>query len=283
MNLPKGHLSPSQLNAWERCAIQYKIFTVEGAKAPPDFVLEAKRTTHEAILEVDLKQKIESGKNLADSDLSEFYRARMESQALAVAREDPNIEDEPTKAVETEIAFFDKIVEATRPWRSSVVPKQVEAVVKAEIGGVPVEGRLDLVAEDTLCEKIVDLKRQGSAPSKGSAANSRQLTTYAIATGLLGVGLAAIVETQKPKIVTDDGIITTGMIERVAKQYQVVAEEITDAIQKDRWKPVDISDPRKSWICTARFCSAWRIGSKDLLTGRDISCAYGERSVVNSK
>ena len=87
MNLPKGHLSPSGINAWERCEQQFRIFHVEGAKSPPDFALHAKIKTHEVVLERDLKQKIASGKNLADSELSEIYRGEMESSA-PLAKED---------------------------------------------------------------------------------------------------------------------------------------------------------------------------------------------------
>jgi len=64
----------------------------------------------------------------------------------------------------------------------------------------------------------------------------------------------------------------------VQAQYQGIAGEITDAIEKDRWVPVDTTDQRKAWVCTAQYCGAWRIGSKDWKTGRDIGCPYGERA-----
>ena len=280
MRLPKGHLSPSQLNTWEKCQVAYKIFVAEGARAIPDFALRAKQDTHFVVLEGDLLQKIESGKNLADSDLSEMFRARMESEGLAIAREDPNLEEAPDKAVEKEISYFDKILKATNQWRSQTVPKSVEKPVEVEIGGVPVQGRIDLIELDTFADRITDLKRQGQSPSKGAAANSRQLATYAIATGILDVGLSVVTENVTPKMTHEQGQITGGMIERVTRQYEVIAEEITEAIEKDRWRPVDITDNRKAWACTKKFCGAWAIGSKDILTGRLIECPFGQRSVA---
>jgi hypothetical protein len=86
--LPKSHLSPSQIGQWSRCEQQYAIFTIGGAKSPPDFVLEAKRLTHEVLLEHDLAQKITTNHNLANNELSEIHRSIMDiAEARYHARE----------------------------------------------------------------------------------------------------------------------------------------------------------------------------------------------------
>lgn len=275
--LPYGNLSPSQLNAWERCQVQYRIFTVEGAKAPPDCALEVKSQTHETLLEGDLAAKIKDGKNLPDSQLQEMFLAGLE-QRVPMMKEDPNREEDPQKIVEQESAYFGKIITFTGPWRREVKPQAVEHSVEGLIGDVPVKGRIDLIADEGVNYRIEDLKRQGRAPSKGSAQNSRQLASYAILTNIADVGLRAIVENVTPKMADDLGQISQGLAERTAVQYQGIAGEITDATEKDRWVPVDTTDQRKSWVCTAQYCGAWRIGSKDFRTGRDIACPYGERA-----
>jgi hypothetical protein len=147
------------------------------------------------------------------------------------------------------------------------------------LGGIPLVGYYDLKADEKVNDRILDLKRQGSA-TKGGSGKSRQMATYAIGTGIADVGLVQIVENVVPRIETDEGQITQGLVERTKTQYQVIAAQIDHAIEKDIWLPVDTSDNRKSWVCTAKFCGAFRIGAKDFRTGRDISCPYGERASV---
>lgn len=276
-NLPKKYLSPSQLNTWERCNLQYKIFVVEGAKAPPDCGLEVKKMTHEVILEKDLAQKITSGSNLKPTELQELFVAGLE-QKVDLMAEDPNRTDPVEKIVSAEAAYFGKVAVATEPWRRAVEPLAVEQSFEITIGDVPVVGRMDLVQNEKVNDRVVDLKRQGRGPSKGSAQNSRQLATYAIAKNCPDVGLGVIVENVTPKVELENGQISTGLVERVTAQYQAIAGQITDAIEKDRWVPVDTTDNRKSWVCSKLYCGAWGIGSKDWVTGRSIACVFGERA-----
>lgn len=280
MNLPKGHLSPSQMNAWEMCEVRYRIFNVEGAKSPPDFVLHAKQKTHWALLEKDLAQKIESHANLANSDISEIYRAEMESGGMEAAKEDPNLEGEPQKAVEAEVTYFDKIILATEKWRKATNPMEVEKSLSGNIGGVPVECRIDLVHEEPIGVRVEDLKRQGGSPADPS--KSQQLTTYSILTDLDDVALSVIKENKTPTFESVPGIISKGQKSRTIKRYQDTAEKIMWAMEKDRWTPVDHGDTRKSWICTAKFCGAWKRDARDWVSGRIIACPWGERSQVQA-
>jgi PD-(D/E)XK nuclease superfamily len=278
MNLgPKGHLSPTGLNAWERCQIQFRIFRIEGFKSPPDFALTKKIKTHEVVLERDLGQKIKSGVNLADSELSEMYRAGMEESAQ-ILRDDPNLTTPVEKAIEEEVPYFDKILKATRPWREQVTPLAVEKPIQGEIGGVPVSMRMDLVADEGILERVRDLKRQGRGPMKGSAIKNRQLVSYAAAGGYFDVALDVVVENKTPTMTLDEGQITPGEVERVKLQYQAAADQIDNALRKDIWAPVDHGDQRKAWVCSADFCGAWRLDAKDWVTGKNIACPYGQRA-----
>ena len=275
MNLPKGHLSPSQLNTLDRCELQFKIFVVEGAKAPPDCALIVKSATHKSILEGDLRQKISSGLNMGETDIIELHRAELE-QAVPKMNEDPNRTDDPVKIIDTETAYFSQIVKATEPWRKETRPVSVEQDVEGVIGGVPVKGRIDLIRDETTHNRLQDLKRVGQSPKAGMAEKSRQLATYAKLTGITDVGLVSIVENKAPKVVPDPGQIVN--VSRIEAQYQKAAARIEWLMQTDNWMPVDVSDSRKDWICSKAYCGAWRADSKDWLTGRPIACPYGERA-----
>jgi len=284
----KSHLSPSAVNAWERCGVAYRIFRVEGAVAPPDAVLAVKQLNHRVILEDDLAYKQLTSHNRANSELSELYRAGMETN-VPLFREDPNLEMPVQKFVEETSSYFDQILTATEPFRRETVPLEVEQEVNFSFGGVPVVSRLDLVSQNVGWadsgftpvqegKRIEDLKVQGQSPSEGSAVKNRGLVTYSAGKGIPDVGLAAVVENKKPVLKLDRGTVSPGEVERVKTQFQAAAFEIENAIRADVWKPVDHGDKARAWICSARFCGAWKIGSKDVKTGRDISCLFGERS-----
>jgi CRISPR/Cas system-associated exonuclease Cas4 (RecB family) len=281
LNLPKGHLSPSQLSSFEKCPKQYEIFTVNGARRPPDFFLEAHRQTHDTILEFDLRYKAEHGKNRGDSELSEHYRAKME-ESLPLLREAHDLEGKTAeKAVEEEVAYFDKIITASRPFRAATVPaKSPEGVARIEerlefnMGSVPVVAYLDLVADREIFDQVLDLKRRGKTPRAGLAAKSVQLATYSAGTGLSDVGLRTIVENVKPVIHVDDGTMTQGRIARVVTKYEDTAHRISSGL----FPPVDDGDPMKEWICSAKWCGAWSKDSTDWLSGKSIACEFGQRA-----
>lgn len=287
MTLPKGHLSPSQLGQFQRCEVQWSIFTLGGAKAPPDFALESKKLTHEILLEDDLAYKQLTGSNRANSELLELHRAKMESAILPLAKEDPNLEGTPEKAVTSEVEYFGKIVDATNDYRRAAVPVEVEATREFTIGGVPIECRIDLVREPFALEtkgarRIEDLKRLGQAPAAGSAGKSRQLVTYAIAENLREVGFAAVVENKTPKLVLEQGTVSDGEIARVTRQYQIAMRQMEQAMRTGDFMPVDHGEKQKAWVCSARYCAAWKIGARAWNTGQLIECKWGERSEVRA-
>jgi hypothetical protein len=283
--LPTGHLSPSQLDAFTRCGKQYEFTRVLGYRRRPDFFLEVHRQTHETILEFDMRYKAEHGKNRGDSELSEHYRGKLEEQ-LPLLKEAHDLEGKTAeKAIEEEVSYFDKIIPATRPFRSSTVPAKTESGVarieerlEFEMGTVPVVAYLDLVADRTVFDQVLDLKRRGKTPRSGLAGKSRQLATYAQGTGLTDVGLRTIVENVRPTVHEDDAEITPGRIARVVAQYEDAAARITAG----NFAPVDDGDPMKEWVCSAKFCGFWPKDATDWITGKPAACPYGERSAVST-
>lgn len=273
MKLPYGHLSPSQVEMFHRCGKQYEIFMVDGNRRPPDFFLISHGVTHEAILEHDLAYKKITGHNRGNVEISEFYRSKMEGK-LSEIKEDPNLEGSAVKAVEEEVTYFDKIVAATEDFRKNTKPLEIEQKLQFNVGTVPVSVRLDLIEDETICTRISDLKRKGSG--RGDPSKSLQLATYSIGTGIPDVGFRTIVENKSPKLERADGEVTGGTVERTVRQYETTA----DSIDKGIFMPVIIGK-QTDWVCSAKFCGAWRKDATDWKTGRKIACPYGERSAIS--
>lgn len=279
----KSHLSPSALGAWDRCEMAYKIFRVEGAVSPPDAVLAVKQLNHRVLLEDDLAYKQLTQHNRANKELSELYRVGIETN-IPLFKEDPNLEGPVEKFAQDTVTYFDQILTATEPFRRETIPLEVERQLDFEFGGIPIESRLDLISANESAgsgKRVEDLKVQGQAPPEGSAAKSRQLVTYAAGTNIADVGLVAVVENKKPVVKIERGIVTPGEIDRVKTQFQLAAWQIENAIRMDAFSPVDHSDKSRAWICSARFCGAWKSDAKDVKTGRTIACPFGERSQVS--
>ncbi len=282
----RDHLSPSAVGMLDRCALQYRGFrtdavVVGGVKAPGDAHLAKKQTNHKVWLEDDLGYKILTGHNRASKELSEIYRADMETSVLPIAREDPNLEQPPQQFIEESISYFDQILAVSEPIRRETIPLEVEKDVNFSLGGIPIESRLDLIS-DNGGKRVEDLKVQGQSPPEGSAAKSRQLAVYSAGTGIMDVGLVAVVENKKPVVKLERGTITPGMIERTKVQFQAAAFQIENSLKSDIWSPVDAGDKARAWICSAKFCGMWRADARDYRTGELVACPFGERSQVRA-
>jgi len=66
----------------------------------------------------------------------------------------------------------------------------------------------------------------------------------------------------------------------VTRQYQVGARQMLHAMDTGDFMPVDHSDKMKAWICSSRYCSAWRIGARAWNTGELIECKWGQKSEI---
>lgn len=282
----RDYLSPSAVGMLDRCEYQYMAFRTsalvpEGVKRPFDAALAAKQENHKVVLEDDLGYRILTGHNRADKELSEIYRADMESNVLAIAKEDPNLEQPPQTFIEEKISYFDQILTATHPFRHETIPLEVEHQVNFTLGGIPIESRLDLISNNGE-KRVEDLKVQGQSPPEGSAAKTRQLVVYSAGTGIPEVGLVAVVENKKPVVKIERGTVTPGEVERVKRQFQAAAFKIENALKSGIFAPVDHSDKARAWICSKKFCGIWPADARDLKTGTKVGCPFGERSQVRA-
>jgi hypothetical protein len=284
MELPRKHLSPSQANAWEMCQVRWSKVYLGNETFAPSRGLEVKKKNHKIILEDDLGYKIKTGSNRADSELSEIYRSDME-QLIPVLKEDPNDATPVDKFIEDEVVFFDKILTETKAFRHATVPVEVEGGgqnINFTFGGVPISVRPDLVSDETIFHRLHDLKREGQSSPKGLAAKNRQLITGAAAKGLHDVQLIQVVENKKPTLNLDPGQIAPQEFERVKLEYQAIESEILHAMQTGIFRPVDRGNKRTAWVCSKAWCGAWPSNAKDMKTGANVSCKWGERSEVTA-
>lgn len=248
---------------------------VHGFQPRDKLKLLINRQTHNTILEYGLGLRLAEGRYRTTQELVDYHKASLKRQSLEIqkARLRTRTVEE---VINDEAEYFTKILSGNGIENLlNASPVAIEKRISCEIGGVPVVFQLDLIAKVKDADEIWDLKRLGRKPQLGLASESTQLTTEAIGTGVNKVSLVSIVETLKPYVVSDPGLITEGQKERVAAIYFDAAKAISSGV----FPPVDKSDPRRKWKCSYMHCPYWDKEARDQVTGANISCKFGERSI----
>lgn len=274
MNLPKGYLSPTDVNGYLLCPRRTLIFGIERHIAPPGIALITGRHFHKTI-ERDLRFKILNGALIDDEELLQLHMDELQrdDELCSMPLDDLG---GLGKVIDSEAKVVPKLLRAARPWRQRVDPVDVEGEIKVELGGVPILGYYD-VRES---KRITDIKRTKPQSARrytaDTAANSIQLVPYAVATSCSEVAWLPVIESARPSADPVQATITPANVDRVTTIYQSVAEGISAGL----FPPVDKSSGN-AWVCAEKWCGAWRSDAKDWLTGVNVSCPFGERASVS--
>lgn len=283
MNLPNGHVSPSSVARWLRCGMQEYLFGVKRFIAPPEVALEVGKQTHRTILDLDLTHRLRTGGNMGEGELLEAHLDGLrKSEDILHA---PTLDEEGGlgKLIDQEAVYFERHLIASYDWRHRVTVQAVEMPFVLDLGGVPVEGRIDLVENG----QVTDLKRKrlsknGRRPSPlkpEDVGRSLQLVPYAAATGKTRAAFISLCDSTSSRglapVEPASAEITAPQLERVTAIYQSVAERISAG----DFPPVDTSS-QNGWVCSKRFCGAHPKDARDFVTGQLIACPWGERSAT---
>lgn len=248
MGLPKAYLSPTQLNMYLRCPAQYKFRYVDGIILPPRSALVKGKAVHRG-QEHNYRQKIESYKDVALSEVQEVTAAEFES--LAPETEWGKDED-PGK-------IKDETISLASLYHAEVAPK-VQPILVEEKVTVDFENTdyalLGFI--DVLDDKgyIRDTKTASRTPGQDEAARSLQLTAYALAHRELmgvpesGVKLDYLVQTKSPKVVT----LEAKRSERDIKRFLNIVGRVAEAIRSQIFYP----NPN-SFMCSEKNCGYYHL------------------------
>lgn len=245
-NLPKAHISPTQLNMYLRCPAQYYFRYIEGMILPPKSALTKGKAVHKG-QEVNYKQKIETQEDMKLSDIQEVVAAEFESLAPETEWEK---EEDPGKVKDETISLASLYHTEVAP---KVQPMLVEEEVLIDIPGGQLKGYIDLV---DMQEYIRDTKTTARTPSQDVIEKSLQLSAYSLAYRKemdrpeKGVKLDYLVNTKTPKIVTLEGSRT----EQDLQRFINIATKVMDAINKQVFYP-----NQDNFMCSEKDCGYWKI------------------------
>ena len=237
-----GHiLSPSQVTTFTDCPARWYAKYALGIPDPKNSNLALGIAVHDA-LAANFHLKQETGCDLpAEDALIEFDASWAMVEADTEFRD-----DEKPKEIQ---AAGRKLVELyLRDAAPAIKPQAVEVAVEGIIGGVCVQGKLDLIDQHGV---IRDIKTSSKKSSTISMNHTFQMATYALLIDRpdAKVQVDQLVKTKTPQLVQIQRQLT-GQDIRAAETMYPLAQ---DAMRSGYYMP-----NRSSMLCSRKNCSAWR-------------------------
>ena len=253
LSLPRGYLSPSQVDMYLRCGVQYMKRYVEGKIAPPGVALVEGSSIHKA-LEVALTEKKNSNTVAPVSVMLDAWSDRWKEGRKEVVDWGDISETSTAHAVEKRARAF--ITEYQTNHLPKVHPIEVEKLTRGVVGEsrVPVLGYIDLVhiAEPDILNgaEIVDHKVLKAAKTEAQVENDLQLSLYAHCEGIRNVAFNCFVKTKIPKI----SKVKTSRTRRDLDWMENVFNSVAVNISAGVFMPCDPT----GWACTPKYCGYYR-------------------------
>lgn len=254
----KPYISQSQLNMYTLCAESYRRRYIEKEIIPPGFALVTGSGVHKGA-EVNFKQKIETRKDLKESDVIDIatteFEDRLERDGVLLSDEEKSVGYDKTKG-----KTKDKVVRMTKVLINDIAPKYQPILVehKQRIttpnSDYDLLAILDLVDEDGV---IADFKTSGRKKNQDEVDKSDQLSFYSLIykamTGELpkAVRLELVIDRElKTKIVTEHQTLESARKMGDLKILMNRINTMITGINKGVFMPCD----KNNWKCNARWC-----------------------------
>lgn len=243
-------LSPSRINTFERCQLQYKYRYLEEKIKPPGVAAVIGISTHKAI-ELDLKSKLETGQLLEEDVLTDAAAQTVENEWSGGLVQD---DDSPMEKGE----IIDEAVSLVRCHHAEVAPA-VEPIAVERPFGVDVSADIKLTGHIDVQEAtaIRDTKTIKAKPGAIKGEHWVQAQLYAVGAlvndGKLPekVKVDYLVKNKKAKVaVTHESEVTEQTAQRALDRLSITSRVIARAIDSGDFMPA----PADSWACSDKWC-----------------------------
>lgn len=247
-------LSPSKIDTFERCQLQFRYRYLEGKVKPPSAAAAIGTATHKAI-ELNLRAKLETGELMPLDAVKDAARDNISNQWAAGVAPDP---DEPV----SQGAAVDEAVGLAEVHHTEVAPKVAPVAIERGVGvqihaGLIVTGHVDVEEANG----IRDTKTIGQTPSAIKSEHLAQGQLYAVALlankgalpGSLTIDYLVKLKREK-RALTLVAPITQETAQRALDRVVLTARVIERAIQTGDFLPAAAS----GWACSEKWCGYWQ-------------------------
>lgn len=241
LNLPKGHLSFSQIDLYQQCPTKYEYVYVQGHRTPYTAAL-AEGQAFARTIEKASQHWHRKGKHLSLDAVCREHATCLRAEWKKLKNSEEDIAD----AQDRGLLFL------TTLWGPDESPDiepivlqgrlGVEWEVDMEIAGVPIKGYIDLIEAD----QVSDWKVARSA-KRYNVEKSLQLDLYVVATGISCTGFR-ILEKDSGNVVP---LWSVRNIEQVRRWCEITVARTAFAISMGVFPPCKPGE----WFCSAKWCS----------------------------
>jgi len=250
----KPHISPSQINMFGRCQMQYEYRYIEGIIRPPGRAAIRGRGTHAAI-EADLTSKLATGALLPDEAIPDLARDATNAawnDGVLLTREERDVPEDALRGqtVDSAIALAGLHHEELAPM---IEPVHIEREVRIAAPNYPFDlmGIIDI--QEQTC--LRDTKTTTKSPPQNAADVNVAMTLYSLAVKIIDgkapatLRLDHLVDTKTPKVMSQ--FSTRGPAEWQALLRRI--EHIARAIEAGIFTPCSPD----AWCCSEAWCGYW--------------------------
>lgn len=245
-------LSPSKINAFERCQLQYKFRYLDGQRKPPGVAAAIGTATHKSV-EMNLRAKMETGELLPKEAIQQAARDALENTWAGGVQLDPDEPADKGEAADQAVALATLHHEEIAP---SIQPIALERPFGVDAcDGVTLTGHIDVQEADA----ITDNKTIGKTPSCIKGDHLNQIKLYAIGAlandGKLpaAVRVDYLVKTKTPKAVRLSEPMTREVAQNALNRLKLQARVIKRATETGDFLPA----PADGWACSEKWCGYW--------------------------
>jgi hypothetical protein len=259
-DLPREHLSFSQVNLWRTCAERYRREYILKQPRPSSSNLGHGRLMHHVVENLNIF-KLENDGELPPLDFAnDTISGALNEYTENIEIWDPKVPDlETLENVTRELIqiYVDDRLPETRP-------RAVELEIRYMINGrIPYKGFIDLVEKSELdtspykpfegfqeimiTDIVTDLKNTTKKYGPQKVLNSMQLSLYASALGIERVAYDLLVQKKKSEFVRQESWRSPGE----KAHAEDVVEDVAKAISAGIFPKAD----PESWACSEKWCS----------------------------
>jgi len=249
-DLPTGHLSFSQVDAYLNCPKKYEWrYIIKPPMIGGSPALLVGSQGHEAIAEMLELSMV--GKRILPKVIIEKHGKMLAKDLRKLAKE-----LEVAIPVTELVSQHDRLLQE---WVKDVLPEfkptAVESKVECTIGGYPFLMYIDAIHDE---RRVIDWKFTGSAKNKYHLANSLQLSIYSIGTGLNEVGFGSLVKPKAGKEASWKPRVQLIHTTRTQAERDWATKVVKSTAESIRAGHFPLCGP-ENFLCTEKYCDYYPI------------------------
>lgn len=253
-DLPKGHLSWTQINMFQRCPLQYQFRYEEGRKNPPPGAIVLGTASHVA-LETDMKQKIDTKENIPTEQVKEIFADAWEGTIEKAMDNFGEVDWEKDKPGELKDLGISALAHYHKERAVQIQPEAdgVEKKFTQSFKNSPltIVGSIDCLTDLS----IIDWKNTKRKKNMDSEPAPGQLVLYSISNPKKELRVDSIIRTKTPSYQIDRWLPDSDAQKHLLKTINAIQMAIRTGIF---YPTPDTMRMNCRWCGYAKLCKEWR-------------------------